>query len=74
MGSTVPLSRNREARTVAGDPRLSIAERYIDEDDYRFRLRQQAEQLLADRYLLAEDIATCESIALERYRAFVELK
>ena len=42
----------------------------IDEDDYRSQLRQHAEQLLADRYLLAEDIATCESIALERYRAF----
>jgi hypothetical protein len=74
VGSTLPLSRDRETRKVAGDPRLSIAERYVDEDDYRFRLRQQAEQLLADRYLLAEDIATCESIALQRYREFVKLK
>jgi len=74
VGSTLPLARDRDTRTVASDPRLSIAERYIDEDDYRFRLRQQAELLLADRYLLAEDIATCESIALQRYRAFVESK
>jgi hypothetical protein len=74
VGSTLPLSRDRETRTAAGDPRPSIAERYMDEDDYRFRLRQHAEQLLADRYLLAEDIATCESIALQRYRAFAELK
>ena len=74
VGSTVPLPRDREVRTAAGDPRLSIAERYIDEDDYRSQLRQHAEQLLVDRYLLAEDIATCENIALERYRAFAEPK
>lgn len=72
IGSTLPFSADEQARASDSDPRSSIAERYLDEDDYRVRVREHAEQLVADRYLLAEDVETCERIAVRRYRAFTD--
>ncbi|MDG2114092.1 MAG: alpha/beta hydrolase domain-containing protein, partial [Actinomycetota bacterium] len=73
VGSTVPFAATEADRAETGDPRPSIAARYANEDDYRRLVREHAEQLVADRYLLAEDVETCERIAVRRYRAFVGL-
>jgi hypothetical protein len=71
FGSTLPFARDVAARQAAGDPRPSLAERYADRDDYLAKVCQAAEVLVAQRYLLAEDVAVCVEIAAERYDAVV---
>ena len=67
VGSTLPFAKNAAAREASGDSRLSIAERYVDRDDYLTKVRSAAEELVAKRYLLAEDIELCIELAGERY-------
>ena len=67
VGSTLPFAKNAAAREASGDSRLSIAERYVDRDDYLTKVRSVAEELVAKRYLLAEDIELCIELAGERY-------
>jgi len=72
LGSTMPLAVTAAERLAAGDPRLSLEERYGDLATYQQRVREAAEGLVADRYLLAEDIERCVRIASRRYEAVVE--
>ena len=51
-GAYVPFAATKEARLAAGDPRLSIAERYTDEADYRHRLDAARKVLEQDRLYL----------------------
>jgi hypothetical protein len=67
VGSTLPFAKNAAAREASGDSRLSIAERYVDRGDYLTKVRSAAEELVAERYLLAEDIELCIELAGERY-------
>lgn len=69
LGSTVPFAVDEAAREAAGDPRPSIAARYVDREDYLARVRSAARTLVASRHLLEEDIGTCERIAARRYDA-----
>ena len=55
-GATVPMARNRAEREATGDPRLSIAERYASREQYLDRVRQAAEALAREGYLLGDDI------------------
>ena len=54
-GSCLPLPIAKAAREAAGDPRLSIAERYRSGAYYVARVQAVVTQLMADRLLLAED-------------------
>jgi hypothetical protein len=56
LGSTLPLAPTRAAREATGDPRPSIGERYASREAYLARVRESAEQLVAARYMLAEDV------------------
>jgi hypothetical protein len=56
LGSYIPLARTKADREARKDPRLSIHERYRDEDDYLAKLRAAAEELVKGRYLLPEDV------------------
>ncbi len=56
MGSTLPFARSRAEREQRGDPRLSIAERYASRAAYLQTVAEAAQQLVAERYLLAEDV------------------
>ncbi|MGI9595562.1 MAG: alpha/beta hydrolase domain-containing protein [Acidimicrobiales bacterium] len=69
IGSTVPFAVDATARTAAGDPRPSIAERYTDRDDYLARVRTAAEARLEARHIVEEDVETCVRIAAARYDA-----
>ncbi|MCP5029214.1 MAG: hypothetical protein GY929_23310, partial [Actinomycetia bacterium] len=71
IGSTVPFALVPTSRAES-DPRRSIAERYSDEADYRRRVRDAAEALVAAGYLLAEDVDTCEHISLRRYEVLTQ--
>jgi len=62
-GATLPFAATRAEREAAGDPRLSIAERYRSREDYLARVAAAARALVAGRYLLEEDIETSEVFA-----------
>jgi hypothetical protein len=55
LGSFIPFTRTRAERRKAGDPRLSIEERYRDRTDYVEKISRAARILVEQRYLLAED-------------------
>ncbi len=56
MGSTLPFARTAAERTTSGDPRPSLEERYGARDRYLARVRSDAQAMVADRHLLAEDV------------------
>jgi hypothetical protein len=70
-GTSLPFPPTEAERQQTGDPRRSIAERYRDRDEYIARARQAAEELAAQRYILAEDIELAVKLALERYDLLV---
>jgi len=56
QGSYVPLPRTNADRTRDKDPRPSIEERYRDKDAYVSQVTKAAQELVGQRYLLAEDV------------------
>ena len=58
-GGTIPFAPDEKSRQSNGDPRPSIAERYGSKDEYLYRVRAAAEELVRDRYLLEQDISVC---------------
>ena len=56
LGSYIPFHNTAAARTAAKDPRPSIAERYASKQAYVDRVKAVADKLVAERYLLAEDL------------------
>ncbi len=55
-GSMIPFPRTAEERTKAGDPRLSIAERYKDQQEYLDKVEAAAKALVKTRFLLESDV------------------
>ena len=55
-GATIPFARARREREAAGDPRPAIEERYRSREDYLERVRRAGAALVAQRYMLEEDI------------------
>lgn len=58
QGGVLPLAETRAARLAAGDPRLSVEERYPTRDAYVAAVRAAAERLVAQRLMLPEDVET----------------
>jgi len=56
-GSYIPFARNRELREAANDPRLSIAERYADKQDFLNQVSKAVEESINAGYILAADKA-----------------
>ena len=69
-GSTLPFPRTAVERESAGDPRLSIAERYRSREDYLARVREAANALAAERYLLEEDVELSLTFAARMWETF----
>ncbi len=55
-GQTIPFAPNDAAREKAKDPRRSMAERYTNRQTYLTKVRESAQALAKDGYLLEEDI------------------
>jgi hypothetical protein len=55
-GGYLPFALTRAERDKAGDPRLSIEERYASRGDYLGRIEQVAQRLARERYVLADDV------------------
>jgi hypothetical protein len=67
QGGYIPFARTREERERLGDPRPSLAERYLDYGDYERRALEAAMELVRRRYLLAEDLPRLEALC-RRFR------
>jgi hypothetical protein len=55
-GASLPLPATRAERAKAGDPRLSIEERYASRADYLAKVEQIAQRLARERYVLTRDL------------------
>jgi len=51
----IAFAQTRAERLAAGDPRLSVEERYGSQEGYNCVVRNAAARLVKDRLLLAED-------------------
>jgi hypothetical protein len=67
IGSYIPFARTRADRDRAGDPRLSIEERYKSRDEYVGKVAAAALDLVKQGYLLEEDVADQLKHAIEHY-------
>ena len=67
-GATIPFPATKEERLAAGDPRLSIAERYPSPEDYRAQIQAAAMELVDQGYLLSEDLDGLLNQAAEHYQ------
>jgi hypothetical protein len=69
-GGYIAFRRTAAEREAAGDPRPAILERYHDFDDYLAQHIAAAEKLVADRYLLAEDLPRLQAAAMANHGLF----
>jgi len=67
MGATLPFAPTQREREAVGDPRRSIAERYPSIADYLERVRKAAEALVAEGYVLGDDVDAVVEQAAHRY-------
>jgi len=56
QGGYIPFPLTPQARQSTGDPRPAVTERYRDYETYAERYLAAARQLVAERYLLEEDL------------------
>lgn len=71
-GATLPFARTRAARETAGDPRLSIEERYPSRATYLSRVRDAARALVRDGYLLEEDVEVSVALGARYWDQFAK--
>ena len=69
-GWTLPLPATEAERESTGDPRASIEERYADRDDYLEQVTRAANDMVAEGYLLEEDVAEVVALAGRKYDYF----
>jgi hypothetical protein len=62
QGGYIPFPLTREARQQAKDPRPSLEERYKGFEDYERRYMEAAERLVAQRYVLEEDLPRLKAL------------
>jgi hypothetical protein len=60
QGSFIPFAKTKAEREAAGDPRLSLEERYPSAADYAAKIRAATAGLVAARMLLPADAARLE--------------
>jgi hypothetical protein len=72
QGAVVPFAATKEERQSTGDPRPSIEERYASKDGYLAAVRQAAEGMVAERFILEEDVDRIVAGAGARWDAFLQ--
>ena len=63
----MPFPKTEEDREASGDPRASIESRYESKDDYVDQVRNAAQAMVSEGYLLEEDIEREAETAATRY-------
>jgi hypothetical protein len=71
-GSTIPFSSTKVERETNRDPRRSLEERYSSIEDYLSQVKDNCEQLVKDRFLITEDIASIINDSRERFNILVK--
>ncbi len=71
QGGYIPFARTKVEREKSGDSRPALPERYRDYADYEMQYMHAANQLLAQRYLLAEDLPRLKALC-EKQRGLFE--
>lgn len=71
VGSQLAFARDDTAREAARDPRASVAARHADRAAYERAVRAAADALVAQRFLLAEDVDATVAVGLAAYDAAV---
>jgi len=71
VGGFEAFALTREDRQKSGDARLSINERYSGRQDYLNRIKQSAESLVRERFMLADDVPAVVQRAEEMWDAIV---
>lgn len=66
-GSFVPFHSTKSAREAAGDPRLSIRERYPNAQDYVAKIRAATDSLVEQRLMLPADAKVVVDGSAKRY-------
>ena len=66
-GAYIPFDKTAADRKASGDPRPALLERYKGFEDYRAQYQAAAEKLVADRYLLPEDLSRAMALC-EKFR------
>ena len=74
VGGAIPFAVSRADRMASGDPRPSIEERYASRDEYLARVREYAETLVQQGYVLAEDVGVLVGQGAEVYDAIVGVR
>ena len=69
-GWTLPLPATQAERESTGDPRASIEERYANREDYVEQVTRAAMDLVAEGYLLEEDVAEVVDLAGRKFDYF----
>jgi len=64
-GSYIPFPDTPSERTVTGDPRSSVLERYPDKAAYVAAIAEAARALVADGLMLEEDVERCIAAAAD---------
>jgi hypothetical protein len=67
IGSMIAFPRTRAEREKSGDPRLSIEERYKDEQEYLGKIESAARELAKQRFLLEADVPQVVARAKQRW-------
>lgn len=67
IGSMVAFPRTRAEREKSGDPRLSIEERYKDQQEYLSKIEGAARELAKKRFLLETDVPQVVARAKQRW-------
>jgi hypothetical protein len=66
-GSYIPFPATRAEREKAGDPRLSIEERYSGRADYLAKIERVATRLAEERYILPRDVPAIVAAAAKHW-------
>ncbi len=71
IGSFAPFARSEEERDRSGDRRESIAERYGDRQEYLTRVTRATQDLVRERFVLADDVRAVVTRADAMWTAIV---
>jgi hypothetical protein len=70
-GGFIPFAKTAADRKASGDPRPALLERYKNFADYRAQYQAAAEKLVAERFLLPEDLPRAMALC-EKFRPAFE--
>jgi hypothetical protein len=71
LGSFFPFPRTEAERSRSKDPRPAIEQRYKSREDFQARVRQSAEALVRQRFLLERDAGRAVSSAMALWDALI---